>query len=62
MHCDILIRNCSLLTPEYDVRESVSVAIDGSYIAFIGNAGEAEEQYTPRETLDGRGKLLCRGS
>ena len=44
MHCDILIRNCSLLTPEYDVRESVSVAIDGSYIAFIGNAGKSESR------------------
>lgn len=62
MHCDILIRNCSLLTPEYDVRESVSVAIDGSYIAFIGNAGEAEEQYTPgRPSTDGA-SCLCRGS
>ena len=60
-HCDILIRNSSLLTPEFEVRESVSVAIDGSYIVFIGNAGEAEEKYTAGETLDGRGKLLMPG-
>ncbi len=61
MHCDILIRNCYLLTPEFEVRESVSVAIDDSFIVSIGNAGEVEREYEPGETIDGRGKLLMPG-
>ena len=61
MHCDILIRNCYLLTPEFEVRESVSVAIDDSFIVSIGNAGEVEREYEPGETIDGQGKLLMPG-
>lgn len=61
MTCDILISNCSVLTPDYNVAENMSIAIRDSRIAAIDKAELLSETYTAKETIDGRGKLAMPG-
>lgn len=57
--CDLLIRDCSLLEKNFTVTASCSVAVTGTRISGIYQAGDPLP--VARETLNGTGKLLMPG-
>ena len=57
--CDLLIQNCSLLQKDFTVADSCSVAVTGTRISGIYQAGDPLP--VARETLNGTGKLLMPG-
>lgn len=61
MQCDILIKNCQVLNPDFTISENYSVAINNTLITEIGNAKEMEDKYEPDQILYGKGKLLMPG-
>lgn len=61
MKCDILIKNCQVLNPDFTISTDCSVAIDNTLIVEIGNSKEMELKYEPEETIQGKGKLLMPG-
>ena len=61
MKCDYLIRNCSVLMPDFTIKEDQSIAVTGSEITAIGPAGELNRTYTPGRVLEGKGKLAMPG-
>lgn len=61
MHCDLLIENCSMLTPEMTIQPGQSIAITGTNITEIGPAGEMIEKYCDADRLSGEGKLAMPG-
>lgn len=61
MKCDILIKNCKVLNPDFTISDECSVAIGKTLIVEIGNSKEMKEKYEPEETIQGKGKLLMPG-
>ncbi len=61
MNCDIVIRDCSVLTKDFEIVEHRSVAIGDTRILAVGPAAEVEQMYEASEVLDGSGKLLLPG-
>lgn len=60
-NADLIIKNCSVLTPEFNVIDDQYVVIKSNYIIDIGNADLLSEVYQSRETLNGNGKLVMPG-
>lgn len=58
---DILIHECSMLTPDFEVLENRTVAIRDSRILAVGQAEEMRRAYEAAEALSGKGKLLMPG-
>jgi dipeptidase D len=61
MLCNLLLQDCSVLTPEMTVKEHQSIAINDGKIIEIGPAEELNNKYTAEKTLNGRGKLAMPG-
>ena len=61
MLCNLLLQDCSVLTPEMTVTEHQSIAINDGKIIEIGPAEELKNKYTAEKTLSGRGKLAMPG-
>jgi len=61
MLCNLLLHDCSVLTPEMTVTEHQSIAINDGKIIEIGPADELKNKYTAEKTLSGRGKLAMPG-
>ncbi|UQZ83479.1 Atrazine chlorohydrolase [Paenibacillus konkukensis] len=61
MKCDLLIKDCSVMTPEFTIEDNRAIAIDGSRIVEIGPSAELAAKYEPSETLSGKGKLCMPG-
>ena len=61
MLCNLLLQDCSVLTPEMTVKEHQSIAINDGKIIEIGPAEELKDKYTAEKTLNGRGKLAMPG-
>lgn len=61
MKCDILIRGCQVLNPDFTISEECSVAINDTFIVEIGSAKELEGKYEPGQIVWGKGKLLMPG-
>lgn len=59
-HVDIMIKNTSVLTPEFDVIHNQCVVIHNNNILDICN-NNISEQYTAENTVDGKGKLTMPG-
>ena len=57
---DILIRDCSVLTPDMTIAEERTVAVRDGRIAAIAGADESLD-WTGKEIFDGRGKLAMPG-
>ena len=57
MKYDIIIKNVMLLTPDFTVRENMSVAVRGNRIALIAPAVDGDAD----RVIDGTGKLLMPG-
>jgi 5-methylthioadenosine/S-adenosylhomocysteine deaminase len=60
-NADLIIKNCSVLTPDFNVIDDQYVVIKNNYIIDIGNADLLSEVYQSRETLNGNGKLVMPG-
>lgn len=58
---DILIKDCTVMTPEFTFAEHQSVAIKDSLIVEIGGAEALSDKYDAKEMLSGKGKLLMPG-
>lgn len=61
MKCDILIKDCALMTPELNIVEGQAVAITDTKIAEIGPSTELTAKYEPETIISGKGKLLMPG-
>ncbi|GFN24248.1 amidohydrolase family protein [Thermanaeromonas sp. C210] len=61
MKCDILIKDCALLTPDFEIVEDQTVAIDNTRIAAIGPSRELNGKYEGDTVIAGKGKLLMPG-
>ena len=61
MKCDILIKNCSVLMPDYSVKENQQIVINHSKIIKIEDSDRSSGRYEASEILDGRGKLALPG-
>ncbi|MDP4109297.1 MAG: amidohydrolase [Bacillota bacterium] len=59
--CDILLKNGTLLTPELEIKEGISVAISGGRIAEVREEKVLDGQYDAKETIDASGKLIMPG-
>jgi 5-methylthioadenosine/S-adenosylhomocysteine deaminase len=60
-NADLIIRNCSILTPDFNVIDDQSIVIKSQNIIDMGDADFLSTIYTSRETLDGKGKLVMPG-
>ncbi|MFB5677138.1 amidohydrolase family protein [Paenibacillus terreus] len=58
---DILIKNCSLMTPQFAILDGQSVAIRDTRIIDMGKAEELQGKYEAKEIVEGKGKLLMPG-
>lgn len=58
---DILIKNCSILTEDYNVVENKSIVINESLIIDIDDMAIIDEKYEGNKVLDGKGKLFMPG-
>ncbi|WNC13857.1 amidohydrolase [Brevibacillus brevis] len=61
MKCDIIIKDCSLLTPDWEIAPNRSIAIAGSRIVEIGSYAALKEKYEAASVLEGKGKLCMPG-
>lgn len=61
MKCDLMIKNCSLLTPDLEIGQNQAIAILDSKIVAIGSYAELQQSYEADNVLDGKGKLCMPG-
>lgn len=61
MNCDLIIKNCFLLTSDFNVIEEQGIAINNSKILEIGDAIYISEKYKATTVVDGKGKLAMPG-
>lgn len=61
MKCDILVKNCLILNPDFTISKECSAVINNTLICEIGNTKEMEEKYEPYQIINGKGKLLMPG-
>lgn len=58
--CDILIEDCTLLAPDFTVREHQSIAVTGKHIERTDDA-RVMGDYEPLQRLSGKNKLVMPG-
>ncbi|MFC7395047.1 amidohydrolase family protein [Scopulibacillus cellulosilyticus] len=58
---DLMIKNCSILTPEFEVKSGQCVVIKDKNILDIGDETILSKNYKTKETLNGNGKLVMPG-
>ena len=61
MNCDIIIKDCTILTKDFEPLEHMSVAVGNTKILAVRPAGEVESEYEAPKVLEGTGKLLMPG-
>ena len=61
--CDLLLTNAIILTMDEDYHqyEPGALAIQGDQILAVGPAGQMNERFSPRETIDCGGRVLMPG-
>lgn len=59
--CNLLIKDCTLLTDQYTISKNQSIAISDHTIVAIGPTTSVLEQYAAESTLDARNKLYMPG-
>lgn len=59
--CDILIKNCRILTADMEIKEGYSVAVEGARILAVGKAKEINASCQAGETIEAEGNLLMPG-
>ncbi|MGG5254450.1 amidohydrolase family protein [Neobacillus sp. SM06] len=60
-NADLIIRNCSVLTPEFEIKSSQCLVIKDETILDIGDETLLSNIYKAKETLNGNGKLVMPG-
>lgn len=60
-HSDIIIKNCSILTSEFETKKNQSIVIKDKVILDIDDASIIDEKYMTLASLDGKGKLFMPG-
>lgn len=60
MNADLLIKNCSLLTPDFEIDHGQTIVIKDQKIIAI-EKDDASKIYVAKEILDGKGKLVMPG-
>ncbi len=58
---DILIKNCKILTRDFEIEDDCYVAVKDSRIAKMGSMAELGDSYEAGEVLDAKGNLLMPG-
>lgn len=61
IRCDILIKNCRILTSDFEIQEHRSVAVLDTRIAAVGPADEVDGLYEADEVIEADGNLLMPG-
>lgn len=61
IRCDILIKNCCILTSDFEIQEHRSVAVSDTRIAAVGPADEVDGLYDGDEVIEADGNLLMPG-
>jgi len=61
VNVDILITNCDVLLPDFEISSDSAIAIEGNLIREIGPTPDLEAQYTAKTTIDGSGKICLPG-
>ena len=51
MKCDLYIKDCMLLTKDYEIIDHQSIAINNSFIIDIGPISKLDKEYEPRQTI-----------
>lgn len=59
--CDLIIENCSILTPDYTLSTHQSIAIHKRKIVAIDSASSLARRYHALDTRDGKDKLYMPG-
>ncbi|MGL4737931.1 MAG: amidohydrolase family protein [Cellulosilyticaceae bacterium] len=59
--CTLLIRDCALLSSDFQVIDHQSIAIEGQRIVAIGPTATIDEDYHSTSVLDGTHKLILPG-
>ena len=59
--CDLLIKNCSVLTPDFRIEENRFVAVSEGRICQVGSGDEAQALWQAGEVIDGEGNLVLPG-
>ncbi|MEK4427557.1 amidohydrolase family protein [Solibacillus sp. FSL K6-1523] len=58
---DLIVKNCSILTPDFNILNDQCLVIKNSTIIDIGNTSDLDTKYKAQETIDGYGKLAMPG-
>ena len=59
--CDLLIKNCSILTPDFQIRKDCSVAVSDTRICQVGDARTVNAEWQGKEVIEAEGNLLMPG-
>ena len=60
-YADLIVKNCSLLTPDFQVIHNQAIVIKDNIIVDIGDTSRLSEFYTSTETLNAKGKFAMPG-
>ena len=59
--CDLLIRDCSAVLPDFHLLEDAAIAVGSKRILEIGPASQVCPKYTPQSVIWAAGKLAMPG-
>ena len=54
--CDLLIKNCSILTPDFQIRKDCSVAVSDTRICQVGDARTVNAEWQGKEVIEAEGQ------
>ena len=60
-YCDLLIKDCSIILPDFSVFQDGAIAVTDGTICEIGSSEDLESRYQPKEQLSGKGKIALPG-
>ncbi|MCM3439330.1 amidohydrolase [Metabacillus halosaccharovorans] len=58
---ELIIRDCSILTADFDIKHKQSIVIKDSTILAVDDASLIDEAYQSMSSIDGKGKLFMPG-
>ncbi|WP_077622471.1 amidohydrolase family protein [Sediminibacillus massiliensis] len=58
---DLIIKDCSILTADFDIKDNQSIVIKNQTILAVDDAAAIRENYSSLSTMDGKGKLFMPG-
>lgn len=61
MKCDLIVRNCMVLRPDFHIVEDQSIVINDGKIVKIDSSSRINEEYQADSVISGKGKLAMPG-